>query len=405
MHLLTFRIVGHPAIPNSHWIHVDRGINVFRSAQADQPRALLQMLQTINPPYDIQTTDPFRDLPGSIAGPNYARKIIPAKKTTAIAVLAASPELVQGLATIDPLYHAADRVEFGRRRDYSRWTNFVELAGSSRWSEIEPAVSNLLSRIGKDSGAAADRLRSAAADLRGVDRIRGDIESKLKERLEALRPFLPEKALAGLDGSIHAVDRAQHFREARQLAGEHLPCFFSLNAATTGHITGPADSSLAAAAGISPLGFLAGGLDNGHTGAGAIARSLERINLALQTGYSQLALHCRLTEGMITLESGKGPYARPFPELPPVKRIEALLAAATVIHEEIRGNLPIWLVDVSDMQLAATEQAELMQFLCRHATRWQCLVIPDSGFLSLCTDKAAEAGKGGALPVTLIDVA
>ena len=403
MHLLTFRIVGHPAIPNSHWIHVDRGINVFRSAQADQPRALLQMLQTINPPYDIQTTDPFRDLPGSIAGPGYARKIIPAKKTTTIAVFAASPELVQGLATIDPLYHAADRIEFGRRRDYSRWTNFVELAGSTRWSEIEPTVSNLLSRIGKDGETAADRLRSAAADLRGVDRIRGDIEGELKEGLEALRPFLPDKALTGLDGCIHAVDRAQHFREARQLAGERLPCFFSLNAAIAGYTPKPADSPLASAAGLSPLGFLAGGLDNGHTGTTAIAHSLERINLTLQTGYSQLALHCRLADGMITLESGKGPYSRPFPELPPVKRIEALLAAATVIHEEIQGNLPIWLIDVSDMQLEAAEQAELMQFMCRYGARWQCLVIPDSGFLSLCTGKVAGSGKGGTPSITLID--
>ena len=403
MHLLTFRIVGHPAIPNSHWIHVDRGINVFRSTRADQPRALLQMLQTINPPYDIQAMDPFRDLPRFIPGPGHTRKIIPAKKTAAIAVFAASSELVQGLATVDPLYYSADRVEFGRRRDYSRWTNFVELAGSTRWSEIEPAISDLLSRIDKDGETAAEQLRRAAAELRGADRIRGDIEGELKERLEALRPFLPDKALASLDGCIHAVDRAQHFREARQLAGEHLPCFFSVNAATTDLIPKPADPPLAAAAGLSPLSFLAGGLDNGHTGTTAIARSLERINLSLQTGYSQLALHCRWTEGMIALESGKGPYARPFPELAPVRRIEALLAAATVIHEEIRGNLPIWLIDVSELQLEAAEQAELMQFLCRYGTRWQCLVIPDSGFLSLCMEKTTGSGKGGAPPVALID--
>jgi hypothetical protein len=403
MHLLTFRIVGHPAIVNTHWIHVDRGINVFRSTRTDQSRALLQMLQTIHPPYDVRQSDPFRDLPLSIAGPGYTRKIIPGKKTAAIAVFAASSELVQGLTTIDPLYYAADRVEFGRRRDYSRWTNFVELAGSTRWSEIEPAVSDLLSRIGKDGGAVADQLRSAIADLRGADRIRGEIEGELRERLEALRRFLPEKALAGLDACVHAVNRAQHFREARQLAAEHLPCFFSVNTATAGHIPKPADSPLAAAAGLSPLDFLAGGLDNDHTGKAAIAHSLERINLALQTGYSQLALHCRLNEGKITLESGKGPYARPLPELVPVRRIEALLAAATVIHEEIRGNLPIWLIDLSEMQLDAAEQAQLLQFLCRHGARWQCLVIPDNGFLSLCTEKAAEAGKAGVPPITLVD--
>ena len=403
MHLLTFRIVGHPAIPNSQWIHVDRGINVFRNPRTDQSRALLQMLQTINPPYDIRATDPFRDLPRSIAGPGYTRRIIPAKKTAAIAVFAASSELVQGLATIDPLYYATDRVEFGRRRDYSRWTNFVELAGSTRWSEIEPAIADLLSRVGKDGETVAGRLREVIAGLRGADRIRGDIEGELKSRLMALRPFLPEKPLSGLDACIRAVDRAQHFRAARQLAGEHLPCFFAVNAASTGLIPIPADSPLATAGSHSPLGFLAEALDNGHTGQTAIAHSLERINLSLQAGYPQLALHCRLAEGLITLESGKGPYARPLPELAPVRRIEALLAAATAIHEDIRGNLPLWLIDVSEMQLDAAEQAQLLQFLYRHGTRWQCLVIPDSRFLSLCTEKAAATGKGGVPPVTLID--
>jgi hypothetical protein len=404
LHLLTFRVVGHPAIANSQWIRIERGTSILRGARDEQLQALLQMLQTINPPYDIHAADPFRDLPRSFVGPEYNRRIIPSKKTAAIAVFAASPDLARELAVIDPLYFAADRVEFGRRRDYSLWTNFVELAGSARWSEMEPAVSEMLSRIGREGETAVNRLHSVIAGLRGTDRIRGQIESDLEERLEALRPFLPEKLLSGLDTCIHIAKRAQHFRQARQKAWERLPCLLSLNAAALGFTTDPAADSLAAAAGFSPLDHLAGLLAPGQAEKAGIARSLERINGALQSDYPHLALHCRATDGRLSLESGKGPYARPFTELPPLRRIEALIAAATAIHQEARDTPPIWLIDVSDIALSAEERAELLQFLHRHGEQWQCLVIPGRDLLALVEEIIAARGKDTFTLLNLVDV-
>ncbi len=404
MHLLTFRVVGHPTLANVQWIHVGRGTNILRGARDDQFRVLLQMLQTINPPCDIHAVDPFRDLPRSIASSTYSRHVIPAKKTAAIAVFAASSELARELSGIDPLYLSADRVEFGRRRDYSLWTNFVELAGSARYSELDPIVCELLSLIGREGEETADRLRNVIAGLRGTDRIRGDIEGELRERLEGLRPFLPDKFLNRLDSCINTVNRAQHFRQARQKAEERLPCLFSLNAATLGYTADPANDCLAAVAGSSPLDYLAGLLDPGRAGTASTARSLERINGVLQSGYPQLALHCRTAHGGLLLESGKGPYARPLTELPPLRRIEALLAAATVIHQEIRGNPPLWLIDVSDIRLSSEDQIELVQFLHRKDLQWQCLVIPGSELLALCEERISSRGKDAFAMLNLVEV-
>lgn len=404
MHLLTFRVVGHPELANAQWIHVGRGTTILRGARDEQFRALLQMLQTINPPCDIRTVDPFRDLPRSIAGPSYSRQIIPTKKTAAIAVFAASSELVRELSVIDPLYLAADRVEFGRRRDYSLWTNFVELAGSARYSELDPHLCELLSRIGREGEEAAGRLQGAIAGLRGTDRIRGDIEGELRERLEALRPFLHDKSLGRLDTCLNTVNRAQHFRQARQKAVERLPCLFSLNTATLGITAQPPADPLAAVAASSPLDYLAGLLDSGPAGTASTARTLERVNLALQSCFPQLALYCRAGDGGLLLESGKGPYARPFTELPPLRRMMALLAAATVIHQEIRGNPPLWLIDVSDIRLSSEEQIELVQFLYRKDGQWQCLVIPGRELLALCEERISSRAKDAFAMLYLAEV-
>ena len=74
----------------------------------------------------------------------HTRRINPAKRTIALAVFNATPDLVQELSSIGDWFYETDRIEVGRRFDYSRWINFVELASSTRWSEISSDIEDLL---------------------------------------------------------------------------------------------------------------------------------------------------------------------------------------------------------------------------------------------------------------------
>jgi hypothetical protein len=228
MDLLTFRIIGHPAIPDSSWLKVGRGINVLRTGHRPQAGGLLRMLQTINPPYNFEQVQPFADLPSHTSSQQCTKKIMLSKKTAALAIFVASPQLVTELTAIDAVFYETDRIEFGRRRDFSQWISFVELSESTRWSEIEPTVRLLLSRSKLEMPAVAG-LQTTIESLRGVDRIKDQRATQLKKLLQGLRQGLHENEQPLLDQCLHAIDRDQHFRRAKEVLTSRLPLFLSIS--------------------------------------------------------------------------------------------------------------------------------------------------------------------------------
>lgn len=404
MHLLMFRIIGHPAVPDSSWIEIGRGMNVLKTVHADQAQALARMLQTINPPYDINETDPFRHLLQYLDGPGYRRRIIPSKKTAALAIFAASPRLVRELTSIDSVYYATDRIEFGRRRDHSRWVNFIELAGSARWSEIEPTISTLLDHAGAAGEELSELLHPAIVPLRGTDRIKGPVAEILKEHLEPLWPLLPESEQEQLGQCLNAIDRADHFRQAKARASAWLPYFVLITAATVGLAGDETDAARFKAPGAEPLTFLAARLAAVHTDRTSWGQRLAQVNRQLEDLYPGLVLHCDLEGGEAALESRQRPAPLSLPDLPPVRRIEALMAAASVLHGQLHGNQPIFLLDVNGMQLQPAEQRDLLQVVLRHCGRWQSVVVPDTDFLDLCIKRLGPGGKDGHALAKLVDV-
>lgn len=403
MHLLMFRIIGHPTVPDSSWIEIGKGLNVLKTLSEDRAQALAHMLQTINPPYDIKQIDPFRDLPQYLDVSGYRRRIIPSKKTAALAIFAAPPRLVRELTSIDSVYYATDRIEFGRRRDHSRWVNFVELAGSIRWSEIEPAINSLLDRAGAVGKTVAERLDPTVAPLRGSDRIKGPVAEMLKEHLETLWPFLPEYEQQQLDQCLDAIDRAEHFRQARDRASAWLPYFVGITAATIGLADDETDAARCKVVSAAPLTYLAERLAADHADKTSWDQLLSRVNSQLEDLYPGLTLHCEHEGGTATLESRQRPVPLSLLELPPVRRIEALMAAASALHGQLHGYQPIFLLDVNGMHLQAGEQTDLLQFLLRHCSRWQSVIAPDPGFLDLCSRRLGPGGNSGHSLAKLID--
>lgn len=395
MNLITFRVIGHPDLAHQSWLKVGKGLNVIKAAKAGQGRSLLRMLQSINPPYDFSATDPFHDLPQYTLLDQRTRKIIPAKKTAAMAIFTASPRLVKELAAIDPLFFETDRIECGRRRDRSRWINFVELANSSRWSEMQPLVNGLVSLLRPESAFIGERLRATTAPLRGSDRIRGEIAAELRERLVELGPFLPTRGQAELDRCLYTLDRAHHFQQARDIALHRLPVFV----AVTGSTLGCPDQQIGG--GVEPQSrselfrFLAQSLaKDGLAGRRSLKTCLPQINRNLQRTDCEVVPQFEIAGEALSLYGMQNGAVMPFLEIPLVERLEMLLAALAAIHQQPYGVPPIFLIDISEMGLDAREREAIHRFLLCHSWRWQSLVIADSRFLALAEDTVPADGDG-----------
>ncbi len=380
MQLLKFRIPGHPLLPDSSWLEVGRGLTVLQTENPQQAQALLQMVQTINPPYDCQGINPYGKLPLRSTNPPYSRRILPAKKTAALAIFSASPELIAALTDIDPIFYETGWIELGRRRDYSRWMNFVELASSARWSEIAPLVTALLALARADANQTIDGLRAALAQWRGDDRIKETNALQLKVQLHLLRTLLPENDQPRLDPCFQAIDRAQHCKEAKDVVASRLPFFLSI-AATAGTL-----SAIALGADVDPLAFLAARLLRNHQDQASLASTIKHMNLQLRQLHPDLHLHFRNEKGSLTLgpTESQGPLAATV--LPPVAQCKALLAGLSILHQAACGCEPVLLLDLNWVHLDHQERIDLLNELQKLCIHRQCLLAPDSAFLALCRD-------------------
>lgn len=394
MHLLKFRIIGLPLVPDSSWLEVDRGLNVIAANDGRRAAALLQMLQTINPPYALATINPFAGLIPYASGQPYTRKIIPAKKTAALAIFSCPPPLVAELAALDPVLYAADRIEFGRRRDYSQWMNFVELAGSTRWSEIAPIVHALLALLPPTPLPAAAALQAGLDSWRGTDRIKGEGAIRLKSQLQSLRPHLPAGDRARLDSCVQAIDRADHFTRAKALVAARLPLLLAITA-------GPSPDQQSEAG---PLAFLAARLGEVHPHPGSRGQVLHQLNLRLRDIHPHLHLQFRQEGQTLLLESCAGPAPVLWTELAPVERIRAQIAGLGLLHAALRGCLPIFLLDLQALSLGDQERCELLETLRCGSLQLQILVAPDRGLLDLCAEAGGNPPQEGRSGVRLVTV-
>ncbi len=186
MKLIKARIRGLGRTMESRWFALTPHLNLFHFPDDDGRAGFFQALETINPPYSCQSVQPFADFPRFNKHQDHARKVVAGKRTVALAVFNSTPNLVADLAAITPLLFGTDRIEVGRRLDYSRWINFVELASSSRWSEISTDLGRLLDLTRTLAPAKASELAEIITPLRPSDRIRNDLQKRLTDWLADL---------------------------------------------------------------------------------------------------------------------------------------------------------------------------------------------------------------------------
>ena len=225
MKLIKARTRGLDTLTESRWFDLNPHLNLFQFPEQLHGRHFLRILQTINPAYAIESIKPFADLPEYTKQNGHTRHVHPAKRTVALAVFSATPGLVRDLAAISPLLYETDRIEVGRRLDYSRWINFVELASSTRWSEISTDMQTLLDAANQLAPDRSQPISDIIDSLKPSDRIKDNLKDQLTHWLEDLPPDLWESSRERIETTLTAVRRADHFHTARTLVRSRMPLF------------------------------------------------------------------------------------------------------------------------------------------------------------------------------------
>lgn len=223
MKLIQARVRGLGPVVETDWFELSPKLNLFHFHNRIKGNRFFQALQTINPPFRCQKLAPFSDFPEHMEWHGFTRHVIPEKRTVALGVFAAPSELVIELGAISSLLYETDRIEVGRRLDYSRWSNFVELASSTRFSELEPVLTNFLNRTRNNYPKRAKEIERFIADFNPSDRINNERLETLKTMLAELGELLPQRFITDLKEIRTMVMRSEFFHAARRKVYQRLP--------------------------------------------------------------------------------------------------------------------------------------------------------------------------------------
>lgn len=365
MKLVKARVRGLGALSESEWFELSPSLNLFQFAGQDgEARGgnFLRLLQSINPTYAVQARRPFASYPHIIKVNGQSRRIHPAKRTIAMGVFSATPELVHELSFIADWFYETDRIEVGRRFDYSQWINFVELASSTRWSEISSTLEDLLRQARKISStmtAPPDEM----SRLQPADRILGTVQDHLTQWLQQLPSELQQSARQQIAISHTAIMRATHFEAARVLVRRRLPLFVVLG--TEGELRS-VDSLLQLIS------------QQVHT---ASENSLDGGRLLVETLNEQLEKVPFFTK-KLRLED----FTAEVSAFSPLAQMQAKAALAIAYSRTVCRSEPILLFAGPERHLQAELHPELATFIRTVAKTCQCLFC--YGEVDIFPDKA-----------------
>lgn len=223
MQLIQLKIRGLGNVPETDWMVIKSPVTIFRFDDQSVARSLMLAMQTLNPPFDCRKIDPFQEYPTKSVNRDGHQKVIqPSRRTISFAIFNSSPSLVTELGSISELFYETDRIEVGRRLNYSRWISFVELAASSRWSEIEADIKQL-QKIVPASAPFQEPIRNLIIGMNCSDRIKGETATLLDEWLSDIRTHhVDKKVIASV---IEKVRRSSNFKEAQRIVKTRIPLF------------------------------------------------------------------------------------------------------------------------------------------------------------------------------------
>lgn len=232
MRLQKLKIRGLAPLPQTEWLRLGSAITLLQVPGKKAGWNLLQAIETLNPRYECREAQPFRHLSREVVTAGGHRRMVrPEKRTIAFGIFDSPPALVRDLAAITTYLYEADQIEIGRRLDYSRWINFVEIPSSSRWSELSADIEKLSESLPGDSAPPPD-VQRLLQELKPTDRIKGTTGDQLAEWLGTLKKNGPDEV--HLETIMKKVLRWKRFNEARHTLGLVFPLFIPVGLAFDG---------------------------------------------------------------------------------------------------------------------------------------------------------------------------
>lgn len=233
MQILQAKIRGTNSIQDSGWVNLSQHLTIIQGNDDLQRKEFLTTLETINPLFDIHFNMPFRHFPNFSTVNGHKKRIQPHKKTAAYSIFSITPDLTLELAKIDPTFYETDRIEVGRRLDYSRWVNFVEMSASTRWKEFEELAQPLIQSL---SSSSVDALLHIINTYKTNDRIIGTFSKKLTLWITKIAPELSPEHSSLHQQCYYLIGRSKRFYKARRHFKNNLPPYIFLE--ETPHLKG-----------------------------------------------------------------------------------------------------------------------------------------------------------------------
>ena len=372
MKLIQARIRGLGTTMETRWFDLSPQLNLFHFPEKVSGENFLRTLQTINPPYSCQTVKPFAAFPSFLQQGQHIKHIIGAKRTVSLAVFAATPGLVKELAAISPLLYEVDRIETGRRLDYSRWINFVELASSTRWCEIASDMLQLLDQCHEHAAPQTAPLEKIINTLQPSDRIKNHLQHQLTSWLKNISPFLNESSQQLIETTLTMICRTDHFEAARAVVSDRLPFFVFLDVKQQ-----PKNNFNHTSIARSDLMHLAKTRSRLHPSKSTDYELtfMDEINNQLTNlKFSGLTLQFEKKGQDVSLKfcgsqgtcSGQEPLA-------PLRHLQADACLAVALSRVVCGSDPILLFNGADHHLPEKLRRELAEFVMDISKTCQCL--------------------------------
>ncbi len=398
MKLIKWRIRSLEGMADSGWLTMGPGATLLYERSASGASVALRALQHISPPCDSLVLQGFCGSLKDIRQRGYYRKILPGKRTAALAVFAADVDLIQDLAVIDSDLFETDRIEVGRRLDYSRWLNFVEIASSTRWSQIAEPMMELRHVLAEKHPPPALNLESSLLeDLRATDRIRGDIANTLEQWLAQVEELVAGEQVSRIAFCRQAVERGERFAGAKRLVEGRLPRFVYLRPGDTCQSFYDIDDLEhpgTGGRGDESISHLLAGLWQKTAFAGATAKRQQLLQHDLAETVARLNLFVGdigimpprflVTDMSIRIE---------YPELSPDSAVGRLAPIATVLVlcQALYGRLPILLLDEFEKDLSQLGLDNLVKGIQKIGNTCQLVYASSSAYV------AAWSGWSGVL--------
>lgn len=320
MELLQFRIRAHKVLADTHWIQVKDGVNILASDDQKAVQAVFELLQTIQPPSSVHLQPLTTNMRRSVSQNGYTKRVIAKKKTAAFAIFSADNALVKNIASLDEALYELDRIEVGRRIDHSRWMNFVELSSSTRWSEIDQPLRQLLDCLTKQCPPKIlQPLKEMVALRKGTDRLHRGLDQTLVHQLTVLSPVIGPAQKEMYASLLHTVQRSQRFILARKAIFPRVPVFI--------HLVDQGDQNTHL-----PLTLLTDLLNNNtdpHP-----QPTQEDLNQLIQSMFSPLPSPASIAIQGHTISLMDGSLSVPH-----------LVQSLAALHHILFGHLPIFLID------------------------------------------------------------